>query len=274
MPRTGSRARARSSIVGMTAIAMLVTLVPHSTRWLSPSLGVNGAAMSTTLQAGAAPSSLPPTTNGVPGPSQSATATATAQRIAPPIPPMPYDVIVLGDSLTYIGRDRLRAAVTAAGWRVLIDGKSGRSIDYPSDLQYSALAKVSDLRAAGLDAQTWIVALGTNDLYFLVNCKCPDPRAAAVERIRSLLRAIGAGHRIVWVGPQNFSYTDMTALFNGVLQELVASGEISSVVDWETLSAAHRLDYFNDNAHLSAAGYDIWVPAITASLGPLPPSPD
>ena len=75
----------------------------------------------------------------------------------------------------------------------LIDGKSSRSISYPSDLDYSAVDTVAEIKASGVDPDTWLVQLGTNDLYFIINCRCVDVRVAAIERIRMMLAAIGPG---------------------------------------------------------------------------------
>lgn len=182
-------------------------------------------------------------------------------------PTDPFDLAVVGDSLTHAGAASLSTTIAAAGWRVHLDGLPSRSISYPADVVYSAVDQVASIKRAGIDPDTWVVQLGTNDLYFIVHCQCADQRQAAIDRIRMMLTAIGPGHRVVWVGVQNFEYPPATTLFNDVLAELVAAGEIDAVVDWETLSADHRDEWFVDDAHLSSDGYAAWVPAIVTALG-------
>ena len=181
-----------------------------------------------------------------------------------------FDLAVVGDSLTYAGYEPLSEAITSAGWRAHIDGLPSRSISYPTDVAYSAVDQVAAIKRLGIDPATWLVELGTNDLYFIVHCQCPDQRQAAIDRIRLMLAAIGPGRRIIWVGVQNFEYPIATTLFNDVLEELVTTGEISAIVDWESLSTDKRRDWFVDTAHLSDDGYIAWVPAVVEALGDPP----
>ncbi len=185
-------------------------------------------------------------------------------------PARTHEVIVLGDSLTQIVSNDLQSALATVGWSAYIDGRVSRSISYPTDPTYSAVDAALAIKTAGVDADTWLVELGTNDLYFIANCGCVDLHAATLARIRLMLSAIGRDHRIIWVGVQNFSFAQLTTVFNDVLQELVNSGEIAGFVDWETLSAGHSSDYFADAAHLSPTGYTVWIPAVVAGLGPPP----
>jgi lysophospholipase L1-like esterase len=116
----------------------------------------------------------------------------------------------------------------------------------------------------GVEPATWLVALGTNDMYAIRYCGCPDMGEAARARVRLMLGAIGPGRNVYWVGVQNFSYPASAAIFNDVLEELVNAGELAGSLDWETISAGRRITWFVDNVHLNPAGYNVWFPAVAA----------
>lgn len=177
---------------------------------------------------------------------------------------------MVGDSITFGGRDRLAAGFSDIGWQVTIDGKVSRSITN-RDPAYSGVAAVTALVNAGVTADTWIVALGANDVDIVQNCQCTDKAAFARDRFRQLLAAIGPGQRVFWVATQDFHYIPAALILNAALADLVVSGELAGEVDWYTASADHQSGWFEDQVHLTSAGYTAWVQLITLSVGPPPP---
>ena len=182
--------------------------------------------------------------------------------------------MVVGDSLASVGKVGLADALASMGWTPLIDATAGRSIVYEADARFSGVARVSALRAAGIDPRVWVVELGTNDVYFVGLCGCADLVAASDSRIQLMIDAIGPGHEIYWIGPQRFDQRSLTIAFNQALRNKVASGDLAGVVEWSVLSQSHRADWFTDDAHLSPDGYTAWIAAIVATLGTTRFSPD
>lgn len=195
-----------------------------------------------------------------------AVATAEVPAVRMERPEQPFELIMVGDSITVGARAQLAEAYADAGWTASIDARSGRSISFPPDPRLSGVDVVRGIKADGTDAPVWVVALGTNDLYFASACRC-DQLAFSTARIRSLLAEIGPARTVVWVNPQNFDYTNLARLFDDALAGLVATGEIQAVVPWRTHSAAHEADWFVDHVHLNAAGNREWISLILDAVG-------
>ena len=93
--------------------------------------------------------------------------------------------MIVGDSLTAANIDLIRARLDAGGLTsVRYAALSGRKIADPVYLlgrRSSGIEEVRSLRAAGVDPELWVVELGTNDLYAVRTCGCPDPSVAAAS---------------------------------------------------------------------------------------------
>jgi hypothetical protein len=204
----------------------------------------------------------------VPEISSPADGNVIAVRLQPPVRRAASSKLVMvGDSITAgapVGV--LAAALQAGGWDAVIDGRGGRSI-LNRDTRYSGVDAVARLKAAGTDAPTWLIALGTNDLNAIRGSSDAAVHDTAQKRIRLMLDAIGPGRTVYWVDVQCFTFSSTVTIFNEVVAEMTGTGELAGFVAWGSISAPHRAEYFTDAAHLTVTGYGVWVPEIIAMAG-------
>jgi hypothetical protein len=164
--------------------------------------------------------------------------------------------IIVGDSIVYDGITNFLEEFSAAGMpSVLIDAQGGRSIDQsgmaPWGWVISGVERVNALRAAGADADVWVVELGANNLPRLDTCQC-DQRAEA-RRLIDLMRTAIGPRPIVWVNTRYQTYDSTSRVFNDVLWSIARTDPTFRVVDWSTHSAGHA-EWFADAVHTTHVG--------------------
>ena len=190
-------------------------------------------------------------------------------------------VVVLGDSMTMGDRRYLKPALSAAGWlHVKVDGEPCRRIPASANEPYSGVKIVRALRAAGAAPDAFVVALGTNDIGFVVEYH-QTPR----HLISEMLDAIGPGRRVLWVDVVQPDLPEGAAWFNHTLDEIAEErpGQLL-VLRWSRAAAAHSEWFLNDGIHLSEIGHAqraalvaqaslaLRGPAVPPALPPVPAS--
>jgi hypothetical protein len=162
------------------------------------------------------------------------------------------DLGVVGDSLTFIPRARLRARLGEAGWRrVEIDAQVSRRIPLSAPPPYSGVQALRELRDGGFDPEALVIALGTNDLGFIAR-RWDKPRALVEE----MLAAIGPGHRVLWVDVAMLRPNRTAVAWNRLLDEIAAERRGELVVYHFSRVATGRREWFApDRIHMTEAGY-------------------
>jgi lysophospholipase L1-like esterase len=159
---------------------------------------------------------------------------------------------VLGDSITLGDSRHLRVELDAAGWSsVRIDAEPSRRIPTSVRAPYSGIKTVRALRASGIDPGAFVIALGTNDIGFVVDYG-QSPRTL----ISDMLDAIGRSRRVLWVDVVRPDAPESAALFNRTLNELAVERPDQLVVlRWSQAAAGHPEWFLNDGIHLTEAGH-------------------
>ncbi|HAP77585.1 MAG TPA: hypothetical protein DCR14_16085, partial [Acidimicrobiaceae bacterium] len=164
-------------------------------------------------------------------------------------------VVLVGDSITALNLGTVEQQLQAhavPSWRIA--AQSGRrttqALHAGSTTITSGLDAVAAVRAAGVDPDLWVVALGTNDLGAIAGCQCADKRAFARARVQSMLDAIGPNHHVAWVTVRHASYPGTTVLFNDVVRTMSLGNPSLTIIDWYALSAG-RQSWLPDGIHPS-----------------------
>lgn len=170
--------------------------------------------------------------------------------------PAKSTLLVLGDSLTwgsnYFSKAQSRLAASGTFDTVVVDGWWSRRIGGIISTTYSGSNTYKKLVSGGLRPTAVIVALGTNDVYFLAKKR----EFAAI--IRELMDAIGP-LPVVWLNVHRVeSATTITRsrVFNTTLGKVLADYPNASVYDWvATVKKNPSLMAF-DKIHLQPSGYE------------------
>ncbi len=179
--------------------------------------------------------------------------------IPPPPPPACARVAVIGDSLTVGSRSALRSGLAEAGFDAVVDAYGGRRIGRSAPDPYSGVKAALEVRATFGEADCWVIALGTNDLY----AGAGDPRVARAL-VDEMLSVVTPGADVWWVNinfhdnPNNFGAPvdeeAGTAVFNAGLDARADGDGTFTVIDWYAYSEDH-LWWFVDWVHVNSAGY-------------------
>jgi hypothetical protein len=174
-------------------------------------------------------------------------------RSAPPIPTLPHEVLVIGDSLAVGMADGLRAALP--GWRVSIDAKTSRPLR-------------EGVRILGTQSQAPAIlafSLFTND----------DPRATSALEAAVRATAARPGGCVVWatIAAPPVGGVDYSAA-NQLLRSLAVDPDVAlrlQVVDWAAEVAATPSLLAGDGVHGTPTGYRtraaLYAAAIRACAG-------
>ena len=138
-------------------------------------------------------------------------------------------VAMIGDSITQGSEDALRYILTVAGLSTIdIDGLASRRIEVGGGKGQpeSGMHALERMRAAGVDPDVWVIALGTNDVG-----QYDDPEEYRVL-IREVLDALPPDTPLVWVDVYRFDHMDDTVAFNTILRDEIDQRDDSIVVSW------------------------------------------
>ncbi|MGA1312169.1 MAG: SGNH/GDSL hydrolase family protein [Ilumatobacteraceae bacterium] len=171
-------------------------------------------------------------------------------------PPPRTTLLVLGDSLTwgsnYFAKAQTRLAATGTFDTVVVDGWWSRRIGGIISTTYSGTNTYKKLTKDGLRPTAVIVALGTNDVFFL------SKKREYATIIRELMDAIGP-LPVVWLNVhrvESATTISRSRVFNATLSRVLADYPNASVYDWvETVKKNPSLMAF-DKIHLQPSGYE------------------
>lgn len=145
-------------------------------------------------------------------------------------------------------------------------GVGGKRIAVADLTGKTAANNVADAQAWLGTIDTWIVALGTNDR--------PQVDATINADIDTLLTAIGAGPKVIWIGltSKATASADDIRVNNLIKAKLTARGN-ASFADWDTYvraidGGANPSPYWltTDTTHMTAAGYTERAAFVAAQL--------
>ena len=144
-------------------------------------------------------------------------ATSVSDTVPPP------SVALVGDSISWLSRIELEAALAAQGFgRIEFDALPGRRI---AEGESSGLEVLDLILDAGVTADVWIVELGTNDLGSY------DANGYA-ELIDLVVKRIPAPTPMVWVDTYSSFRADAATEFNAILREKMIDRGAAAVADW------------------------------------------
>jgi lysophospholipase L1-like esterase len=176
---------------------------------------------------------------------------------------------MVGDSLTAIRAQATPAAFAAVNMSIHVDGVVSRRVPEEAPDPWSGVKTVRQLKAAGIDAPCWIVALGSNDLFWVRKTPGYGPTPAGtvdnyLDWMLDEIRVDGP-RRVWWVNMNHYKYVVETLDFNKRLDERAAADPDLSAIDWFALSSENR-QWFEDTVHVNAVGYDARAAFVAAAL--------
>ena len=230
-------------------IALAATLA-----WAAAGDATSAGAATTVPAVTTVPTTVPTTT--VPTTMPATTTVAAPSNVAAKRPAK-STLLVLGDSLTwgsnYFSKAQSRLAASGTFDTVVVDGWWSRRIGGIISTTYSGSNTYKKLVSGGLRPTAVIVALGTNDVYFL------SKRREYATLIRELMTTIG-NIPVVWVNVHRVdtpSNVNRSRLFNTTLERTLAEYPLASIFDWSGLAKQNPVVMAWDKIHHSAYGYEV-----------------
>ena len=136
-------------------------------------------------------------------------------------------VAMIGDSITFMSTDPLRADLSGIGLDVrAIDAQIGRRITVGEGGQPYPGTDIVEFIANSDPPDVWVIALGTNDIG-----QYPDAGEFGAQ-VQALLDLLPDDAPLVWVDTWDGSRLDQTGVVNDTLRALVGERDNSTVVDW------------------------------------------
>jgi hypothetical protein len=165
---------------------------------------------------------------------------------------------VIGDSLIVGAMRTLLVDLRAAG---LVDfavtAERGRWIAPP--VVKNGVKALALLRKQGYRPDCFVVALGTNEMYFLGD---PVKLRARIETMLALLGDVPT----LWVNVHHGGFPARAATFNAVLADAATAHGNLQIADWAPLIAAHPEWLGPDHVHLKKAGYTARADWLTGQI--------
>jgi lysophospholipase L1-like esterase len=172
----------------------------------------------------------------------------------------PASVWVLGDSITVLSDTAIRTELAAAGVVAQgIDAESGRRIAVGDDVPLNGIAAMQRLVDQGITAETWVIALGTNDAGQYAS---GDEEQAVMEQ---LLALIPAESEVVWVDTCLPGREDQTDRINDSIAAVLDDREGASIAEWSDLCKEDGL-LEADQVHPTPAGQQRFAELILAAI--------
>ena len=162
-------------------------------------------------------------------------------------PPSPRTVTVVGDSLTVLGEQGIRPALSDAGWFAALDAYPGRTTATQMDALRAAAARQNDAT---------IIELGTNDALAIAHGE--RTFAETDDDIVSALDLFG-DRCIVWVIPDRDPErkgVDAGAGVDAIVAREASRRANLHVADLATILDRHPEYFAPDLVHLTATGYE------------------
>ncbi len=169
-------------------------------------------------------------------------------------------LLILGDSITWGTEYFAKAQKLVAGdgqWaNVVIDGQYSRRVAFPTpntSIRMSGVKSYLKLKAAGLNPDAVIVALGSNDV-------AVETKSDVYEKIiRDLMNTIG-NVPVTWLTVNRRDTKAIAArsvIFNGILVKMTAEYPNLVLSDWYSVINSNLKLMAWDKIHLTPTGYAI-----------------
>ena len=172
-------------------------------------------------------------------------------------------VAMIGDSITFLSTELLRAGLAGTGLDVLvIDAQIGRRIAVGSDGQPYPGTDIVEFIANSNPPDVWVIALGTNDIG-----QYPDAAEFGAQ-VQALLGLIPSAAPLVWVDTWKGSRLEETRLVNETLHALLDGRDDAIVVDW----ASHADDVgivSSDGVHPTEGGTAVFSQVVADGVATL-----
>ena len=182
----------------------------------------------------------------------------TTARAEQPVAPVCTKLGVIGDSLIVGATVPLLADFRAAG---LVDfavtAERGRWIAPP--VVKNGVKALAALRKQGYGANCFVVALGTNEMYFIAD---PVKLRARIEMMLAVLGDVPT----LWVNVHHGGFPARAVTFNAVLVDVAATHPNVQIADWAPLIAAHPEWLGPDHVHLKNPGYKARAAWLTGQI--------
>jgi lysophospholipase L1-like esterase len=181
-------------------------------------------------------------------------------------------IAMVGDSLTYSYWSALPGSFRAQQWGPFaLEARSARRTLVTTSIATSGVEGIRRIRATGFDPDTWIIALGTNDMN--ITYQTPGATDALID---ALMAELGNGHHVVWVNVYARDFPAQTRAFNAALTAAMRRHANLAVADWYGLVMAHPNWIGADGIHPTLAGAEArnsWVATLgfTRFCPPTPP---
>lgn len=182
---------------------------------------------------------------------------------ATPGPGQGKRVVVIGDSLTRIGREPLTRLLRRDGWTPTIRCFGGKRLDW-------AIAQAKRAKQIRQLPDTVVIAIGTNDMRWI-------DRGTTRTRMRELMKVLGDDRTVLWVdtyasGGDRFTRAK-ERWFNRQVKRLAAEHENLHRIDWGDYARAKGVR-FADALHYTPAGSRTWARRIADQVTAIAGSPN
>jgi hypothetical protein len=138
-------------------------------------------------------------------------------------------VVMVGDSITFMSTDSLRAELSSTGLEVLaIDAQVGRRIAVGNGGQPHSGTNVIEFIANSDPPDVWVIALGTNDIGQYADA------GEFASQVQALLDLIPSAAPLVWVDTWDATRPVETQLVNDTLHAMLDGRDDAVVVDWSS----------------------------------------
>jgi len=173
-------------------------------------------------------------------------------------PPSPRTVTVVGDSLTVLGEQGIRPALSDAGWFAALDAYPGRTTATQMDALRAAAARQNDAT---------IIELGTNDALAVARGELSIQQADA-----DIVAALDLFHGrcVVWVIPDRDPERQGAATgtqIDAIVRREARHRSNVHVADMASLLSSHPDFLVYDRVHLTGEGYEALGALMADALG-------
>lgn len=156
--------------------------------------------------------------------------------------------MIIGDSLTRIGREPLTRKLRHDGWTPTVRCFGGKRLDW-------AIAQAKRAKQIDQLPETVVVAIGTNDMRWI-------DRRITRDRMETLIDELGPGRTVLWVdtyasGGDRFT-RPKERWFNRQVRQLAKKYPNVHRVDWGDYARESGVR-FADALHYNAAGTRAWA---------------
>ena len=172
-------------------------------------------------------------------------------------------VAMIGDSITFMSTDALRAGLSGTGLDVVaIDAQVGRRITAGEDGQPYPGTDIVEFIANSDPPDVWVIALGTNDIG-----QYSDSGEFAAQ-VQALLDLLPSAAPLVWVDTWDAARPDETGLVNETLRSMLDGRDDALVADWSSHADDEGVVTF-DGVHPTPEGILVFAQVVADGVDAL-----